>query len=400
MSQEQQDKKKGFLRNIISLGFVSLFTDISSEMVYPLIPDLVKAAGGGAAALGVIEGTAEATANVFKAFSGYISDRTGKRKPLVFLGYFLSTLAKPLLGLSYLWQMVFGFRFLDRLGKGIRTAPRDAILADSTGEEKRGQWFGLHRMMDTTGAVAGPLLAAALLAYGVRLQTLFFWAVLPAAVGLLIIRFFVKEVSPERKSAEKFKLDFRGLHRDYHVYLFISAIFALGTFSNTLLILRAKDFNFALKTLPLLYMVFNAVSALASLPAGMLSDRIGRKNLLVFAMLIFGLCYFGFGFASAAYQIWALFAMFGIVDGIKEGVQKALIADLVPSEKRASAYGVYYAVVGALMLPASAMAGIFWKTLGVAVTFSYAGTLALIAAGLLLFLIPNQINTPSSRITK
>jgi MFS family permease len=400
LNQEQKAPKKGFLSNIISLGFVSLFTDISSEMVYPLIPDLVKAAGGGAAALGLIEGIAESTANIFKAFSGYISDRAGKRKPLVFLGYLLAALAKPLMGLSYLWEMVLGFRFLDRVGKGVRTAPRDAILADSTGEAKRGQWFGLHRTMDNLGAVAGPLIAAAFLAYGFKLQHLFYWAVIPAAAGLLVIQIFVKETAAPRPKAEKFKLDFRGLHRDYHVYLFISCVFALGTFSNTFLILRAKDFNFALKTLPLLYMVYNIVTSLVSMPAGMLSDRLGRKNLLVFAMAVFGLCYFGFGFANAAWQIWALFAAFGVVDGIKEAVQKALIADLVPSEKRASAYGVFYAATGSFMLPGSAIAGVCWIKLGVEITFSYAAVLALIAAGLLLFLLPNQINASPPRINQ
>ena len=367
---------------------MSLFTDVSSEMVYPLIPDLVKAVGGGAAALGLIEGVAEGTANIMKAFSGYWSDKIAKRKPLIFLGYFLAAIAKPFLGFAYLWQMILGFRFLDRVGKGVRSSPRDALLADSTGDRKMGKWFGFHRMMDTLGAVVGPLLAALLLARGLKLQHLFYWAVLPAVAGLIIIQVFVREIKPERKPAEKFKLDFRGFSPTYHKFLAVSCVFALGTFSNTFLILRAKDFGFETKTLPLLYVVFNVVYALSSMPAGMLSDKLGRKNLLLTSMAVFAACYFGFAFATKAVHIWVLFALFGIDGGIKEGVQRALIADLVPSEKRASAYGIYYAGIGMLMIPASAFAGLFWKSLGPKIAFSYGAVLAVTAFVLLTVLIP------------
>jgi MFS family permease len=405
MAQNQEgDKGPGqrgfFLRNILSIGFVSLFTDISSEMVYPLIPDLVKAAGGGAAALGLIEGIAESSSQILKGFSGYWSDKIAKRKPIVFLGYLLSTLAKPLLGLSHLWQMVLGFRFLDRFGKGIRTSPRDALLADSTGEQKMGQWFGLHRMMDTLGAVLGPLLAMLLLAQGLQISHIFFWAVLPAGLGLLIIQFLVKEVPPARSGQEKFKLEFRGLNKIYHRFLFVSCVFGLGAFSNTFLILRAKDFGFALKSLPLLYLVFNLVSALSSLPAGMLSDRLGRKNVLLVAWFAFAISFLGFGFAKEPWHIWLLFGLFGVTDGIKEGVPKALVSDLVPSQKRASALGIYYAAIGIMTLFSSGLAGLLWKMAGPVPVFACGAGLGAIGFILLALLVSNQINPPATRINQ
>jgi len=396
--EKSASQDKSLKRNIFSLGLVSLFTDISSEMVYPLLPDLVKKAGGGSALLGLIEGVAEATANLLRAFSGYLSDRLGKRKQIVFLGYLLGALAKPLLGLSTIWQMILGFRFLDRLGKGIRSSPRDAILADSSAEAERGKWFGFHRSMDTLGAVLGPILAFVLLGLGFKLNHLFFWAFVPAIIALFILQLLVKEIAPKKKSQQKFELNFRGLSRFYHYYLIISGIFALGNFPNVFLILRAKDFEFDTSALPLLYLVYNLVYSLIAIPAGMLSDRWGRKNLLVFALVLFAISYFGFGFAQNPFQIWLLFGLFGIVDGIKEGVQRALIADLVPSEKRASAYGIYYGVIGFLILPASSLAGIFWKKWGAIMVFSYGGGLALLGAFLLLIFLPNQIKSPENRI--
>ena len=397
----EKKSPKRSVRNIISLGVVSFFTDISSEMVYPLIPRLISSIGGTSVALGVIEGIAEATASVLRAFSGYISDRLKKRKALVILGYSLSALAKPLLGISKIWQMVLGFRFLDRTGKGIRTAPRDAILADSAGEKERGKWFGFHRAMDTLGAGIGPLSAFLLLGIGVPFRHLFFWAVIPAGVAVLVLIFLVREVAPERKEGEKFKLNFRGWSRHYHYYLIISGIFVLGNFSNTFLILRAQELGLKEEKflfIPLLYLLYNLSYALISMPAGMLSDRIGRRKVLLFSFVLFALVYLGFGLNESLWALWLLFFLFGFVDGTKEGTQRALIADLVPSERRASAYGVYYAIVGALMFPSSAIAGLVWKKFGAQVVFSYGACLGLISAVLLFFLLPDQINPSQNRI--
>ena len=396
---EKQNHSRGFLRNIISLGVVSFFTDISSEMVYPLLPQLVKAVGGTPASLGLIEGLAEATASGLRAVSGYISDRFRRRKILVILGYSLSALAKPLLGASRLWQMVLGFRFLDRTGKGIRTAPRDAILADSASEAERGKWFGFHRAMDTLGAALGPLSAFILLGLGVSFRQLFYWAVIPAGIAVLVLILLVKEVKP-RAGGGKFQLNFRGLDRRYHYYLLISGVFVLGNFSNTFLILRAQELGMSLARSTLLYLVYNLSYAFISMPAGMLSDRVGRKRVLLFSFLLFSAVYLGFGYNQHLWALWVLFFFYGLVDGTKEGTQRALIADLVPSEKRASAYGIYFALVGVLMFFSSTIAGLVWKKFGAEIVFTYSAGLGLIASLLLFFLLPNQINSSPNRIIK
>ena len=396
---EKQNHSRGFLRNIISLGIVSFFTDISSEMVYPLLPQLVKAVGGTPASLGLIEGLAEATASGLRAVSGYISDRFRRRKILVILGYSLSALAKPLLGASRLWQMVLGFRFLDRTGKGIRTAPRDAILADSASEAERGKWFGFHRAMDTLGAALGPLSAFLLLGLGISFRQLFYWAVIPAGIAVLVLILLVKEVKP-RAGGGKFQLNFRGLDRRYHYYLLISGVFVLGNFSNTFLILRAQELGMSLARSTLLYLVYNLSYAFISMPAGMLSDRIGRKRVLLFSFLLFSAVYLGFGYNQHLLGLWVLFFFYGLVDGTKEGTQRALIADLVPSEKRASAYGIYFALVGVLMFFSSTIAGLVWKKFGAEIVFTYSAGLGLIASLLLFFLLPNQINPSPNRINK
>ncbi len=396
---EKQNHSRGFLRNIISLGIVSFFTDISSEMVYPLLPQLVKAVGGTPASLGLIEGLAEATASGLRAVSGYISDRFRRRKILVILGYSLSALAKPLLGASRLWQMVLGFRFLDRTGKGIRTAPRDAILADSASEAERGKWFGFHRAMDTLGAALGPLSAFLLLGLGISFRQLFYWAVIPAGIAVLVLILLVKEVKP-RAGGGKFQLNFRGLDRRYHYYLLISGVFVLGNFSNTFLILRAQELGMSLARSTLLYLVYNLSYAFISMPAGMLSDRIGRKRVLLFSFLLFSAVYLGFGYNQHLWALWVLFFFYGLVDGTKEGTQRALIADLVPSEKRASAYGIYFALVGVLMFFSSTIAGLVWKKFGAEIVFTYSAGLGLIASLLLFFLLPNQINPSPNRINK
>jgi len=399
MTECRPQRKKTLVRNIFSLGLVSFFTDISTEMLYPLMPQLVKTLGGSPAVLGLIEGVAESTASVLKGFSGYLSDRLRKRKIFALLGYSLSALAKPLIGLSSGWPMVLALRFCDRVGKGIRTAPRDAIVADSCAPEEMGRWFGLHRAMDTLGAALGPLLAFLLLGMGLHFQSIFLWSIVPAVIAVLILGILVREVAPaERPKGEKFQLDFRGLNRSYHSYLIVSSVFVLGNFSNIFLIQRAQELGMSLKLAALVYLVYNLSCALASVPAGIISDKIGRKKVLLFSFVSCGLVYFGFGRNLELIWLWPLFAGFGIVDATREGVQRALIGELVPSQKRASAYGIYYAITGILMLPSSAAAGLVWKKFGAPVVFSYGAALVLLAGILLLFLLPHQINSSPDRI--
>jgi MFS family permease len=373
--------------NIIALGMVSLFTDISSEMVYPYIPALIQSCGGGPAMLGLIEGIAEATASILKAFSGWFSDKAGKRKSLVFIGYFVSAVSKPLLGVSKVWPLVLGFRFLDRFGKGVRTAPRDAILADSASGAKMGRAFGLHRAMDTAGAAIGPLIGFTLISYaGFGFRSLFFWAVIPAIIALVIILGWVKEIRPERKDAE-FQFQFRDLQPDFYRYLVVSLFFVLGNFSNAFLILKAQETGVALAYLTLIYLLYNMVYSLVSYPAGILSDRIGRKKTIAISYFIFALVYLGFAFASCPLHVWLLFAAYGVFDGLNNGVQRAYVADLVPSEKRATAYGIYHAATGAAMLPASLVAGLLWKAYSPSAAFLAGAGLALAALVLLIIFV-------------
>jgi MFS family permease len=389
-------------RNIISLGFVSLFTDISSEMIYPYIPVLIKSVGGGPALIGLIEGIAEATASILKAFSGWFSDKIQKRKSLILAGYSLSALSKPLLGLSRVWSTVLGFRFLDRVGKGIRTAPRDAILADSASEASMGRAFGLHRAMDTLGAVIGPLAGFFLLRYLYAgnegaFCNLFFWAVIPAVLGLIVIIFWVKEIKPESRGAV-FQFRFRDLHQNFYRYLIVSLFFVLGNFSNAFLILRAQELGVAIAYLTLIYLVYNVVYSATSYPAGVLSDKIGRRKTIALSYLIFALVYIGFAFASSPLHVWLLFAAYGIFDGINEGVQRAFVADIVPSEKRATAYGIYHAVTGSAMLPASLIAGLLWKAASASAAFIFGASLALIACLLLIILVQERNISPAQSV--
>lgn len=395
--EKDREKPENKKKNIVSLGFVSLFTDISSEMVYPYIPLLIQSCGGGPALIGLIEGVAEATASVLKAFSGWFSDKIGKRKGLVLFGYSLSAITKPLLGLAKTWPLVLAFRFLDRTGKGIRTAPRDAILADSAQASKIGRAFGLHRAMDTAGAAVGPLIAFVLLSYaGFDFRSLFFWALIPAAVGVIIILGWVREVRPERREAA-FSFQLKDLDPNFYRYLAASVFFVLGHFSNAFLILRAQELGVAIAHLTLIYLLYNMVYSAFSYPSGVISDRIGRKKTIAISYIVFILVFLGFAFASAPLHAWLLFAAYGVFYGINDGVQRAFVADIVPSAKRATAYGIYHAVTGASMLPASLIAGLLWKTASSSAAFMVGAGLAAVACLLLIILVrQDNISGPGS----
>ncbi|HUT54560.1 MAG TPA: MFS transporter [bacterium] len=378
----------GFKRNIYALGLVSLFTDISSEMAYPLIPDLMKAVGAGAAALGVVEGVAEATASVMKAVSGYVSDRFGKRKQPVFIGYLMSGLAKPLLGLAVSWPLILLIRFSDRMGKGIRTAPRDALLADSSPPDKMGAAFGLHRAMDTMGAVLGPALAYFLLhGMGVGLTSVFILAAVPAAIGLAVIGAGVKEVPPRRAKSGPFRFSFKDLSPGLKRFILVSGLFSLGNFPAVFLILRCRELGIDTDHVILIYLLNNLVYSLTSLPAGALSDRIGRKAMLTAAYLMFAAVFAAGAMAATPLHAVIVFMGYGVFQGIYEGSSRALLADLEPSERRASSYGVLHAVIGMAMLPGGIMAGALWKFAGAPAAFGLSAAIGVAAAVLFVVLV-------------
>ena len=375
--------------NILILGLVSFLTDVSSEMVYPLVPlYLTTRLGAGPAVVGIIEGTAESLASLVKVFSGYFSDRLRLRKPFAILGYAGSTVGKVFLYLSVSWWWVLIGRIFDRFGKGIRTAPRDALIADAADEKTRGRAFGLHRAMDTLGAVVGVLLAYFFLArYRGDYVAVFLYSLIPAVLGVAALFLVREKVEDVRKAGRTLSLRWSALDRRLKAFLIITLIFTLGNSSNQFLLLRAGNVGFGPLTVILLYLVYNVVYALVSYPAGRLSDRIGRKTLLATGYAFYGLVYFGFGLIHNPQAYWGLFAIYGLYIGFTEGVEKALVADIAPQNLRATMIGLHATLVGIGLLPASILAGALWSWIGPSAPFYLGGAMGLAAAAGLWLLI-------------
>jgi MFS family permease len=369
-------------KNVILLGIVSFLTDMSSDMIYPLLPlFLSEVLHSSAVFIGLIEGVAESTASILKVFSGWLSDRLGKRKFLVTLGYGLSSLSKPVLSIVNAGWQVLGLRFLDRFGKGVRTSPRDAMIADSTPPERRGLSYGFHRAMDSGGAVIGPLLAFIFLSLEHKnYRFIFALASIPAVLSVLTLFFFVKESRRiKEKKANLPRLRLSSFNSKFKIFLFGVMLFTLGNSSDAFLFLRAKGLGVSEVYIPILWMILNLVYALASSPAGALSDRIGRKNLMVSGLLIYALVYFGFAFATRPLHVWILFAVYGLYYGLADGTMRAFVADLVEEEKRATAFGIYHGVVGVMALPASLIFGWIWQSVGISTAFLFGAGLSFVA---------------------
>jgi MFS family permease len=371
--------------NVIVAGIASLLTDISTEMTYPLIPLYLAALGAPPAALGVIEGFAESTASLLKVFSGWFSDKLRRRKPVAIAGYAGSTIGKLLLYISTGWGMVFAGRMVDRFGKGIRTAPRDALIADSTTVGARGTAFGLHRAMDTLGAAVGVLLAIWLVStVGHNLvphdyQRIFLVSLIPAALGVVALLFI-----RERKKAAEVRalprLSLKLLPARLRWFLFVVTLFALGNSSNQFLILRARNLGMSVLAALAAYLLYNVVYSFLSYPFGRLSDRIGRKRLLITGYTFYGLVYFGFALARRPEAVWALFALYGVFSALNEGLEKALVADVAPPEHRGTFVGLHSTLTGIGLLPASLIAGGLWSLLGAPAPFWFGGALGISAA--------------------
>lgn len=375
--------------NIILLGITSLLTDISSEMVYPILPIyLVSRLGAGPAIMGVIEGFAESLASLLKVFSGHFSDRINKRKPFTIAGYACSSAGKVFLYLAGAWSAVFAGRLIDRFGKGIRTAPRDALIAESSNSGSRGASFGLHRMMDTLGASSGVLIAYLIIRYySGDMKQIFLFSLIPAAAAVLFL-FFVKE--PPRRSAQAsapLRFSWGVLDKRLKLFLIFSFIFSLGNSSNQFLLLRVQKLGNPIGRVLLLYLFYNIVYAAVSYPASRLSDKIGRKNILVSGYLLYGLVYIGFALNSSPGNFWLLFGVYGLYMGFTEGTEKALVVDIAPQQARATALGLHATLVGLGLLPASLLAGLLWKYFGAAVPFYFGGLMATGAAVCLWFIL-------------
>jgi Arabinose efflux permease len=340
--------RAGISRNVFVLGLVSFFTDISSEMLYPVIPIFLTATLGATPAIvGLIEGLAESTASILKLFSGWLSDRLGIRRPLVLAGYGLAAATRPLRAMAHAWPVVLSARVLDRFGKGVRTAPRDALIADSTDPAFRGRAFGFHRSMDQLGAVIGPLLALPLLAWFHQdFRALFLVAFVPAAVSTGLVLLAKETRQLPRKSAIPFHMEWGGMTPEFRRLVLTLGLFAITNSSDAFLILRARQLGASTVTVVLMYALYNFLSVLSAWPAGELSDRIDRRTVLIAGLAIFAVAYFGFALAPSKNWIWFFFALYGVYAGFTEGVARALVIDLSAAEKRGTALGMHAAVWG------------------------------------------------------
>ncbi|MDU2066768.1 MAG: MFS transporter [Sporomusaceae bacterium] len=369
-------------KNIIILGLVSLFTDISSEMIYPLIPLYLTAVlGASPTFLGIIEGIAESLASLLKVVSGRMADRLQQRKSLAILGYGLSGIGKILFVVATSWVGILWARISDRFGKGIRTAPRDAIIADACTETTRGKAFGLHRAMDTAGAVIGIALAYCLFVFYQGDYVNVFWlSIIPAAIGVALL--FLVDDSKRDKIEQIKRVPFlwKNLDKKLRFFLIISFIFNLGNSSNQFLLIRAGNIGFSPEQIILLYLEMNISYLLISYPAGRLSDKIGRRFLLVLGYLVYGLVYLGFAFVNSAAMCVVLFGIYGLYSGLTDGVEKAFLADAAPGDQKASVYGLHALITGIALLPASLIAGFLWDWLGASAPFWFGGIMGIGAA--------------------
>ncbi|WP_246042060.1 MFS transporter [Cohnella pontilimi] len=390
MEEPSNKKKRKMNPVILVLGLVSLFTDLSSNMIVPILPIyLTTVLHVQIGSIGIIEGIAESTASILKLLSGWITDRTRKHKLLMLMGYGLSNLTKPFFAMSGTWSQVLLIRFADRFGKGIRTSPRDALLADSTTKEERGKAFGFRRSMDALGAALGPLAAFGVLAVFTNNYRLVFWlSVIPGVIAVALILIFLKDKKQEGNGnhASIPRIRFRNMSRRFIWFTLISTLFTVGNFSDAFLALRAQDTGMNAALVPLAFFAFNMTSSIFSMPIGMLSDRIGRRPVLISGFAIFALIYFGFGRANSVKWIWILFILYGLYYAFTEGIQKAYIADIVPQGQRGMAMGTYNAMIGIATLPASVMAGYLWETFGPVVAFSTSSAIAISAAVLMIVL--------------
>ena len=383
----------GLSKNVRNLGWVSFFNDVSSEMIFPLLPlFLTQVLGAGILFVGLIEGVAESISSFLKLFSGWFSDRLQKRKGVIFWGYSLASVTRPFMGLATSAYHVLILRSFDRVGKGVRTSPRDALLSQSCHEDERGKAFGFQRAMDHAGAMTGPLIASLLMATLTKdLRVIFFIAAIPAGFCLWILYRGVSELRRNQPSTfPSLRLHLKSWNKKFRCFLFIITLFTLGNSSDAFLLLRAKDLGIDLVSIPILWFVLHLSKTLFSIPGGSLSDRIGRRKVMILAWTVYGLVYLGFAFASKAYHVWLLFFTYGFFFGLSEGTERAWVADWVEEPMRGMAYGVYHFFIGMAALPSSLLMGFLWKAIGVQWAFSFGAAMALIAALLAILLLGDQ----------
>ncbi|HVF56905.1 MAG TPA: MFS transporter [Pyrinomonadaceae bacterium] len=388
-------------RNVFAISLVSLFNDASSEIVYPFLPLFLALLGASPLAIGAIEGAAESVSGLLKLFSGYFSDRRGRRKGLVVFGYALAGLMRPLLAFVGTWPQALFVRLCDRVGKGIRSAPRDAMIADAAAPAERGLAFGFHRAMDHAGAVVGPLIGYAILSFiaanrnaptAADYRTLFLLASVPALLAVLVAAFFVRETRRDERTntlqtPALSRLSLRGFDGNFKRFLAILALFTLSNSSDAFLLLRAREAGIGAATIPLLWAALHVSKVLSSLVGGDLSDRLGRRTLIASGWTLYAAVYFGFAFVTSIGEAWILFLIYGIYFGLAEGAEKALVADLVRPEQRGTAYGLYNLAYSVTVFPASLLMGALWHWRGAATAFIVSACVGSSAALLLVLTV-------------
>ncbi len=393
-SPQVPNGRRALGRNITVLAAASFFTDVASEMIYPLLPIFLSTVlGTSAAALGVIEGVAESVSSLLRVPAGWWSDRIQRRKPFVTWGYAIAALARPLIGLAQSSGQVMAIRLTDRVGKGIRTAPRDALIADSVAPSQRGLAYGIHRAADSLGAVVGPLIAWVVLSAGwVELRTLFLYAVIPGAISVVLVMGFVREqptvVTVEVAPGRRQPAPLVSLGTPFWRFLIAVFVFTLGASSDAFLLLRASQLGIPTAILPILWAVLHVVKSSSTAIGGALSDRIGRRPLILLGWSVYAVTYVGFALATEGWQAWALFLVYGLYFGLTEGTERAMVADLVPASMNGTAFGWFNAAVGLGALPASALFGVVWQTYGPPAAFLMGAGFAVVASLFLLLAVP------------
>jgi MFS family permease len=384
MRKKQKETILGFNKNIFYTGLTSFLTDTSTKMVYSIMPLFLMSIGASKTTLSVIEGIAESTAALVKTWSGFWSDKIGRNKPFMLIGYAVTAIITPFYALVVSPMQVLYLRFIERFGKGIRTAPRDSLVAGSATDGNMGKSFGFHKAMDNSGAILGPLLAFAVLQlFPGDYRKVFWLGAIPAFLGILTIVLLIKEAKKPKESLYK-KFRFRDFPKKYYLLLVIIFLFTLGNSTDALLIVKASEVGVKIGYIPLVYLIFNAVSVLFSIPFGALSDRIGREKLLIFGYLVYAGVYFGFGNTTQISTIIMLFALYGLYSAATDGIQKAFVSDFLDKNKQGTGLGIYNALLGITLLPASIIAGVLYDKVNSSVPFYFGAATALLSALLML----------------
>jgi MFS family permease len=384
-------------RTVWLIGLISLVNDSASEMIYPLMPIYLSSVlMVGPKFLGVIEGIAEATASLFKLVSGVIFDRTRKAKTWIVFGYSLAALGRPLIALASSWWFVLAIRFADRIGKGLRASPRDALLAHSVPESQRGLTFGLHRSLDNAGAVIGPLLAAGLLAWQIPLQSIFFWAIVPGLIAVMLALAIRESDGANIPKSETFNWSFTGIPVELRKYLVVVGLFTLGNSSDMFLLLRAQDLGVPAAQIPLLWAAISLVTTLFGTPLSGLSDRFDRRYFIIIAWIAFAIFYYGMSLSDISIMgLLVLFGLYGLFKAATEGVEKALVADMAPQRFMGTAFGWFNLISGLMLFPASFIFGWLYETISPAYAFIFSGSCALMAVVLMVL----WVKAPYPKVT-